>query len=389
MTAPLYLLDPLPEPAWAPFGGARPVSELRAGVWRIRERWEAALGTRTAAILGDHVAGFHELDEPPCRPLEPVHGPAIVARADVAPAGGRVAIAPGVERLTCGGATAAWIVPEGATWRREHHHGAEQPIEGVVLRGAFDLLGALETFLAADCADFLAHAADPTPEHAIILGDPARIRCFGATVEPGVVFDVRAGAIVLERGAEARHGTRIEGPCYVGPGTRLMGGDVRASVFGPRCVVRGEVSGACFTGYANKAHDGFVGHSVLGQWVNLGAGTTTSNLKNTYGPVRLVVAGTPIDTGRQFLGTLFGDHVKTAIGTLLATGTVVGVGANVFGPGLGKYVRPFAWGSTGVELLDEAGFLRTAERVLPRRQVEFTAARRDALAALHRRHSAR
>src|SRR2546426_3492982 len=102
------------------------------------------------------------------------------------------------------------------------------------------------------------------------------------------------------------------------------------TLFRAHCKIRGEVSTCVFLGYANKAHDGFVGHSVIGRWVNLGAGTVTSDLKNTYGPVRLDVNGTALETGLQFLGSLIGDHAKTAIGTLLGTGTVIGAGANVF-----------------------------------------------------------
>ncbi len=138
-----------------------------------------------------------------------------------------------------------------------------------------------------------------------------------------------------------------------------------------------------FLGYANKAHDGFVGHSVIGRWANLGAGTITSNLKNTYGPVRLETAGGRVETGRQFLGALVGDHAKTAIGTMLSTGTVVGVGANVFGwarpP---KDIPPFAWGAEGVMALD--GFLQVAQRVMPRRQVEVTDGVRAMLEGVYR-----
>jgi hypothetical protein len=140
------------------------------------------------------------------------------------------------------------------------------------------------------------------------------------------------------------------------------------------------------TGYANKAHDGLLGHSVLGHWVNLGAGTITSNLKNTYGPVRLDLPGGRVETGRTFLGTLFGDHAKTAIGMMLGTGTVIGAGANVFGPGeVPKHVPPFAWGIAGEARLEEGGFLQIAGRVMPRRHVEVTADRERSLQALYRR----
>jgi UDP-N-acetylglucosamine diphosphorylase / glucose-1-phosphate thymidylyltransferase / UDP-N-acetylgalactosamine diphosphorylase / glucosamine-1-phosphate N-acetyltransferase / galactosamine-1-phosphate N-acetyltransferase len=222
------------------------------------------------------------------------------------------------------------------------------------------------------------------PAGSVVLGDLTALVLHDAAVEPGVVFDLRAGPVVLESGVAVQAGTRLEGPLWAGANARLVGGAIRASAIGPRSTVRGEVSNCVFLGFANKAHDGFVGHSVIGRWVNLGAGTITSNLKNTYGPVRLDVAGTPLDTGLQFLGSLIGDHAKTAIGTLLATGTVIGAGANVFDavrpP---KYVPPFAWGAAGAARVSRAGFLAVAERVLPRRDVVVDAATRDALARVY------
>jgi hypothetical protein len=153
-------------------------------------------------------------------------------------------------------------------------------------------------------------------------------------------------------------------------------------------VVRGEVSNSIFTGYCNKAHDGFVGHTVLGHWVNLGALTTTSNLKNTYGSVRLETPAGPRDTGRQFVGSFIGDHAKTAIGTMLSTGTIIGAGASVFGDGRPpKGVPPFAWGNACSERLSEAGFLEIARRVMPRRDVEVTPQHAAWLAAMYKAHA--
>ena len=388
MTAPLVLLEPEDAVAWAPFHGARPVCELRAGLWRIRERWEAVLGVGTSAIIGESSLGFIEIDTPETRSAEALRGPLIVARSDFAPAGTRMSLGPEVRRLTSDGITVAWIIPDGEPWHADLL-GASQEIDGLLLRGAFDLVTALEQLLEHDCADFLTGVTDLLPGNTTVLGDVARVRSSGADIEPGVVFDVRHGVIVIDHGAEVRSGTRLEGPCYVGPGARVLGGFIRTSIIGPRSVVRGEVSSTIFHGYANKGHDGFVGHSVIGRWVNLGAGTTTSNLKNTYGIVRLSIAGAVVDTGRQFLGSLIGDHAKTAIGTMLPTGTVIGAGANVFGEGLTKYVPPFAWGANGKEQLTEEGFLRIAERVMPRRDVAVTAERRASLTAIFRRLSVR
>ena len=383
MTA-LYLLEPeRPGPEWAPFAGVRPIAELRAGAWRIRERWEAACQAEAAAILGAHVDGFSEGDEPAVRPVGALDGPAVIAASWFAPTGDPIAGLEGgglQRRLAHHGTTVGWVVPPGERWTGAHDRGDATEVDGVLLRGSFDLVTALERFLPEDCLDFREAPSNGVPEGSIVLGDPADVIVMGAVVEPGVVFDVRPGPVVLEAGVEVRHGTRLEGPTFVGVRSKVLGGFVRASAFGPECRVHGEIAASVFLGFANKSHDGFLGHSVVGHWVNLGALTTTSNLKNTYGPVRLEVDGRTLDTGRPNLGTLFGDHAKTAIGTMLATGTVIGAGANVFGPPTPpKHVPPFAWGSAGDERLTADGFLRIAGRVLPRRGVELTAERRRSL----------
>ena len=185
---------------------------------------------------------------------------------------------------------------------------------------------------------------------------------------------------------QVRSGTRIEGPFWAGEGTWLLGGQFRNVSAGPLCRLHGEISTTVFNGYANKSHDGFVGHSVIGEWVNLGAGTITSNLKNTYGPIRLDVAGTRIETARNNLGALIGDHAKTAIGTLLPTGAVVGAAANIFAATrAAKYTPPFSWGGEGDTRTDVDQFIATARRILPRRDVAVDVEMEASLRALHRR----
>jgi len=341
----------------------------------------------TAAILGDHCDGFFEGAEPPVQPVAPVEGPCIVAASWFAPSGHPLELDEDTRRLTHEGETVAWLVGEGESWAGPHEDGPDQELDGILLHGAHDLLTALEHLLPADCADLLATRGDDLPGGSIVVGEPSEVVVLGAFVEPGVVFDTRNGGIVVDEGAQVRSGARLEGPLYIGPHTIILGGDIRGSVFGPQCRVRGEVAASVFHGYVNKAHEGFVGHSVLGMWVNLGAGTTTSNLKNTYGEVRLGSGPARIETGRQFLGSLIGDHAKTAIGTLLGTGTVIGAGANVFGGAVPKDVPPFAWGVGTGERLTEVGFLKIAGRVLPRRGVELTPEREAALAATFRRLS--
>ncbi|HEU4827769.1 MAG TPA: putative sugar nucleotidyl transferase [Gemmatimonadales bacterium] len=380
MTAFLLLEPESPGAAWAPWTGVRPLAELRAGAWRIRERWERALGVAASGILGAHVEAFVDVDAP--RVLAAAPDGAFLAASWFAPAARDITLGPGVRRLTHEGDTVACIIAPGVAPCLDDE-GPSQEIAGVRVSGAHDLLRALELLLGPDCAE--ATGGVPLPAGTIVLGSADRVVSQGAVVEPGVVFDVRNGGVVLEAGAEVRSGTRLEGPCWVGAGARIVGGFVRGSVIGPRCVVRGEVSSSIFLGYANKAHDGFVGHSIIGHWANLGAGTTTSNLKNTYGPVRLEADGLRIETGRTLLGSLIGDHAKTAIGTMLPTGTIVGAGANVFGAAsIPKHVPAFAWGCAG-ERLSEEGFLRIAGRVLPRREVDLTPERAASLSATYRR----
>jgi len=380
----LYLLDPDPGPPWLPFAGVRPLSELRAGAHLIRERWEAFVGAETTEIFAlPHLAGFAEPGTPVVTERHPVTGPAVIGSSTFAPRG----LAPDLPavpfRLTCQGITVGWGVPAGIAWDGPQPHAQTVEVQGVVLHGVWDLFPALERLLPEDLLGLLG-TSDAIPRGAIVMGDPAWLAVHGAAVEPGVVFDTTHGPVVLESGVEVRAGARLEGPLWVGANAHVLGGAIRLSAIGPRCNVRGELSNCVFLGYANKAHDGFVGHTVVGRWVNLGAGTITSNLKNTYGQVRLDAAGTGVDTGLQFVGSLIGDHAKTAIGTLLGTGTIVGAGANVFDvvrpP---KYVPAFAWGGVGPGRMTKEGFLKIVARVLPRRDVAVDDATRALLGRVY------
>jgi len=384
VTLALYLLDPDPAPAWAPFAGVRPLSELRAGAHLIRERWETFVGAEATEVLAlPHLAGFAEPGMPPVRARHPIAGPAVIGSSTFAPRGIAPALPAAAARLVARGITVGWAVPAGTTWEGPQPVAQAVEVPGVVLHGVFDLLPALSQLLPEDLQAMLGDS-DPIPAGSIVIGDPAGVAVHAALVEPGVVFDVSNGPVVVESGAEIRSGARLEGPLWIGANTRVLGGDIRGSAIGPRCNVRGEMSACVFLGYANKSHDGFVGTSVVGRWANFGAGSVTSNLKNTYGPVRLDVGGTAIETGQQFLGSLLGDHAKTAIGTLLGTGTVVGTGASVFdGVRAPKYVAPFAWGGGSDERMTRDGFLKTVERVLPRRDETLTPEMREVLGRVY------
>lgn len=158
-----------------------------------------------------------------------------------------------------------------------------------------------------------------------IIGPPEQLAVMpGARIEPLAVIDTTAGPVLIDHDAVVQSFSRLEGPCYIGPGSRILGANVRGSSIGPCCRIGGEVEGSIFQGYANKAHEGFLGHSYVGEWVNLGAGTQVSDLRNDYAPVRVGIAGEDVDTGLLKVGAFLGDHTKTGLGTLLNSGTVVG-----------------------------------------------------------------
>jgi UDP-N-acetylglucosamine diphosphorylase / glucose-1-phosphate thymidylyltransferase / UDP-N-acetylgalactosamine diphosphorylase / glucosamine-1-phosphate N-acetyltransferase / galactosamine-1-phosphate N-acetyltransferase len=211
-------------------------------------------------------------------------------------------------------------------------------------------------------------------KHAVVLGE-------GVEIEPNVVLDAREGPIWLDAGARVEALTRLAGPCYLGRGSAVLGGRVGAASIGPVCKVHGELAESVCLGYVNKQHDGHIGHAYLGRWVNLGAGTTNSDLKNNYGTIRIWTPSGETDTGEIKLGSFLGDHVKTGIGLQLNTGTVIGAGSNLFGAAMPpKNVPPFSWGS-GDELVEFRldKFLEVAERAMGRRSVELGPGMRDVL----------
>ncbi len=199
-----------------------------------------------------------------------------------------------------------------------------------------------------------------------------------AQIDAQVCLDAREGPILIGENVRIQAHTRIEGPAAICNGVLLCGGKIRGgTTIGPHCRVGGEVEQSIFQAYSNKYHDGFIGHAYVGEWVNLGALTTNSDLKNNYGPVRVTLPMGQVDTGLTKVGCFLGDHVKTGIGTLLNTGTVVGFATNIFGGGMPriKHIPSFMWGGAhGFEEFDLERAKKVAAAAMPRRGREFTAA---------------
>ena len=393
----IFLYDDARARTFEPFASTRPLSEMVAGTALIRERWCGILHTSQAQfIAGARHGDFDESGAAPASGVIPagsviVHSRCIPALIPAGPDAAQRAATRSMWR--CGDQLAAVRTREpidvaafdDGTFSLDDlgaGTGAIGTLDGWWLNDVWDFIRLLPEQLTSDLAN--ATAGAPPAGSSVIVGGYAVSVAADAVIEPHVVFDATAGPISVGAGSHVHAFTRLVGPCYLGRRVTVMGGDVSGCSIGDVSKIRGELSSTIVLGHANKGHDGFVGHSYLGRWVNLGAGTITSNLKNTYGSVALWTPAGVRDTGMQFLGTLFGDHVKTGIGLRLTTGTVLGAGANVYGNMPPKAVAPFSWGEGPTYQVYRADkFMETAARMMARRQIELSEAARRHLTRAH------
>ncbi len=209
------------------------------------------------------------------------------------------------------------------------------------------------------------------PEERLVLHPTAR-------VEPMVLIDTTGGPVIVEREAVVTAFTRLEGPCVIGPRTQILGAKIRAgTTLGPQCRIGGEVESSIVLGHSNKYHDGFLGHAYVGEWVNLGAGTQNSDLRNDYGEVSVTVNGRLVRTGMNKVGCFLGDHTKSGLGSLLNTGCNAGIFCNLLPGGLlPRYIPSFAsfWNGGLVDRADLTQLFQTAAEAMRRRGAVFTEA---------------
>ena len=218
-----------------------------------------------------------------------------------------------------------------------------------------------------------------------VIGDAKQIFLEEGAIVEASILNTNAGPIYIDKDAEIMEGSVVRGPFSLGEHAALK---LSTKIYGPTTVgphskVGGEVNNSVIFAYSNKGHDGFLGNSVIGEWCNLGADTNNSNLKNNYGNVKLYSYSQKkmIDTGLQFCGLIMGDHSKCGINTMFNTGTVVGVGANIFGSGFPPtHIPSFSWG--GADGMEEYKFdkmIETASRVYARRNLTVNAVEKDIL----------
>lgn len=268
-----------------------------------------------------------------------------------------------------------------ASWADVVALAPHEQVGGQMLEYPWDVVLSSAKFLETDALDHMIGIGGTIHPTAVLINEPSIAIAESATVGPYVVIDATKGHVTIDENAKIQPHSIIEGPAHIGPNSvinphaRIHGG----TSIGPVCKIGGEIDACLFQGYANKQHDGFLGHSFIGEWVNLGAGTVNSDLKNTYGSVRVPVNGVDVDTDETFFGAAIADHVKTGIGQTIGTGTVLGFAANIAHSAMmPRFIRSFTWMTDGsVEEGDAERLVKTVDIVMKRRNRALTKAERE------------
>ena len=211
----------------------------------------------------------------------------------------------------------------------------------------------------------------------VIIMEPEKVFVSNSQLLPNIVINAQNGPVIIESNVIIGSQSYIEGPAFVGNGTVVTPlAKIKNCVIGPYCRVGGEVESSIIQGFSNKVHDGHLGDSYLGEWVNFGAGTSNSNLNNNYSSVKVQVRNSLVDTEKLHIGCFVGDHVKTSIGTLINTGSVIGPGSMIASPGLiPKTIPSLSWYVNKKFMnINIDKFFTTAVKVKERRDQKFSKA---------------
>ncbi len=364
-----------------PLALSRPIDDLRLGILTIREKWIRRLKLnswiRTERVPVNYVFPTGNLESkddvywinsrllPDQSLIEEIKSLGVSEGLvlDKEPVVFRLSYEKHLELLAANTNT-----PQGVSWRQS---------TGTILEQIWNLYEYNGKQIEAD-TELLTQTNEIspyTPEHAITIGEMQLFAAESVTVDPGVIIDARKGPVVLGKNTHIMSGSVIQGPVSIGDNSVVKVGSkiYPDTTIGPVCKVAGEIQNCIFQGYSNKAHDGFAGNSLFGEWVNLGADTNTSNLKNNYSDIILKdwEEGSDLESGVQFCGTIMGDHSKTAINTMLNTGTQCGVASNIFTSTFPpKFIPSFSWVGDGAlvdHIFDKA--MDTASRMMKRRGI--------------------
>lgn len=351
----------------------RPVADIRFGILTIREKWEIYLGKKTSTLTEQYLAAKFPLIKEEDNII--INGaicpnPVLVQEITALKSG---------QALVQGDTIIAMSMNE-HDFEKKTGNVDEIPTTASFLEinNTWDIFAKNAEAIAADFELITkGRKSQPIPDHCIGI-HPENIFIEEGAELLACTLNASSGPVYIGKGAEVMEGANIRGPFSLGDHSHVkMGAKIYgATTVGPYSKVGGEINNSVIFGYSNKAHDGFLGHSVLAEWCNLGADTNTSNLKNTYDQVKLwsYPEESFIDTGLQFCGLIMGDHSKCGINTMFNTGTVVGVSSNIFGSGFQRnFISSFKWGGvTGFSTFHPKKAIEVARAMYGRRNLVLT-----------------
>ncbi len=364
-----------------PITFTRPIAEIRIGILTIREKWERAIAGNYSYLTQNYLATKYPSTLTDDNLFIAGHiSPTPLLAESIAQLPCGEAIFQGEELIAFRGSLEAFSTANFT----QSSQTTETPL---TVNALYDIFQKNGEALEADFKQITAgRESEPLPDSNRVVGNlhnaDGSPRLFiekGAKVSCSIL-NLEQGYIYIGHEAEVMEGSCIRAPfaacehAVVNMSTKIYG----ATTLGPYCKVGGELNNVVMLGYANKAHDGFLGNAVIGHWCNLGAGCTASNLKNDYSEIKLwnYPARRFLRTGLQFCGLIMGDHSKAGINTMFNTATVIGVGVNVYGAGFPRnFVASFSEGGTaGFNDVQLSKFFTVAEKVMARRHVELTEA---------------
>ncbi|HEX5111393.1 MAG TPA: GlmU family protein [Saprospiraceae bacterium] len=378
MARNIILFDDESREQMLPLSYTRPVAEIHTGIFTIRERWEKLLKGKASYITSEYLTDRFPLH---------IEDDNTVINGSLMPNDRLVRLIeqldPNEALMNQGNLVAARL--NNRQFESLLHEESIEEISGldlvdtpfIHLSYPWDLFLYLRATIEYDF-DLITHGrtSQVIPSNNQVISPDAIFLEEGAQVNCSIL-NAQSGPIYIGKNAHVMEGSIIRGPVTIGDGSIVkMGTKIYGpTAIGPDCRVGGELKEVVMLGHSNKAHDGFLGNSIIGEWCNLGAGTNVSNLKNNYSNVRMWDHATQgmRDTGLQFLGIVMGDHSKAGIQTMFNTGTLVGVGCNIFGDGFPpKFIPSFSWGGAAgmvTHRIEEA--METAKRVMARRNISF------------------
>jgi UDP-N-acetylglucosamine diphosphorylase/glucosamine-1-phosphate N-acetyltransferase len=374
-----------------PFTFTRPVAKIRVGIFTIAEKWEASFGTSTSYLTQTYLSKLY--------PLHTADDNILINGA-LCP---NPALAEAIQALSIGQALLAndqllAVRLNQAAVADFSEKGLAADIKTIdytepvtIIKDLWDIFGLNGQELRQDFSVLTkGRTSAPVCDPHTIVYAPENIFIEEGVKIRAAVLNAEDGPIYIGKNAQIQEGSLIKGPFSLGESSVVnMGSKIRGdSTIGPFSKVGGEVSNSVIFGYSNKGHEGFIGNTVIGEWCNLGADTNTSNLKNNYANVKLwnyPKMGFK-DTGKQFCGLMMGDHSKAGINTMFNTGTVVGVGANIFGAGFPRnFIPSFSWGGpgTGFETYRLEKLMEVEEKVMARRTITLSEDHKAMLQHIH------